>query len=135
MFLPMMLIFYSVLLFDFLNVEIMEFLKSMLYWCLLNLYMLLVLYANVIVLSDILIIFISCWRFFWKWFFTFLNFEFFSKEPFLNGTSSSTFPGHFVELTPYHSVWSFLPFPWLKQIAFHRTCLITRSIKTSWVQS
>ena len=40
----------------------MELFKSILHWSLLKLHMLLVLSANVIVLSDVLINFISCWR-------------------------------------------------------------------------
>ena len=49
--------------------------------------MLLVLSTNVKVLPDVLINFISCWSFFWKWFFTFLNFTFFTKaiKSFSNG--------------------------------------------------
>ena len=104
MFLLLMLIFFFMLLFDFLCVEVMELFKKVLYWPLLNLYMLLVLSANVIVLSDVLIIFISCWSFFWNCFFAFLNFMFFSKaiKSFSNGTSLFTFPGHLVDLSPYY---------------------------------
>ena len=111
MFLP--LIFFLMLMFDFLYVEVMELFKRVLYWSLLNLYMFLVLFANVIVLSDVLIIFISCWNFFWNWFFTFLNFMTFTKavKSFSDGTRSFTFPGHLVDLSPYHSVWFLLPFP------------------------
>ena len=72
MFVLLMLIFFFMLLFDFLYVEVMELFKKVLYWPLLNLYMLLVLSANVIVLSDLLIIFISSWSFFWNCFFVFL---------------------------------------------------------------
>ena len=51
MFLPLVLTFCSILLFHFLYVEVMELFKSILYQSLLSLYMLLVLSANVIVLS------------------------------------------------------------------------------------
>ena len=115
MLLPLMLIFFLMLLFEFLCVEVMELFKRVLYWSLLNLYMLPVLSANVIVLSDVLIIFISCWSFFWNWSFTFLNFTFFTKaiKPFWNGASSFTFHRLLVDPSRYHSVWFLLPFPLL----------------------
>lgn len=102
----LILIFFLMLLFGYL---LWKLRSSLMAYCigLCLICMLLVLSGNVIVLSDLLIIFMSFASIFKKWFRNFLIFTFFTRatKSFSTGTSLLTFHRLIFDLGPYHTVW------------------------------
>ena len=89
----LMLILFFMLLFVFLYVDVIAFLRILTYSSLVNRYMLDDLSANVKVLSDWFIFFMSSFSWFWSWFFTFWNFMFFTNSINSDSKAASSFTG------------------------------------------
>ena len=92
---PAALIFLLTLLLAFFYVEVIESFSILYYSSLVKRYMFAILYAYVIVLFDIFILFKSCCSLSWKWFPTFLKLMFLTNKinSFSKGVSSFTFLG------------------------------------------